>query len=116
MIAVFKFAAQPNKPQIGKQNRCGDVLKVWIVEYIYDNDGSVGVKTAKVRAPDYETARQFALGDAPARDFVMSLHPESEDQFLGTTGIRAREMTGQVVHEVPDPEDDLEEDDDDFRA
>ena len=66
------------------QNGYGDVLQVWIVEYIYDNDGSVGIKTAKVRAPDYEAARQFAIGDAPARDFVMSLHPESDEQFLGT--------------------------------
>lgn len=89
-------------------------MQVWIVEYIYDDEGSVGIKTAKVRAPDYETARQFALGDAPTKDFVMSLHPESEEQFLGTPGIRAREMTGKVVHEVPDPDDDLEDEDDEF--
>lgn len=89
-------------------------MQVWIVEYIYDDDGSVRIKTAKVRAPDYETARQFAIGDAPGSDFVMSLHPESEDQFLGTPGIRAREMTGKVAHDVPDPDDDLEDDDDDI--
>ncbi len=92
----------------------GGVLQVWIVEYIYDDDGAVRVKTAKVRGPDYETARQFAIGNAPAKDFVMSLHPESEDQFLGTPSIRAREMTGKTVHEVPDPDDDLEDDDDGF--
>ncbi|HBU97224.1 hypothetical protein [Thalassospira lucentensis] len=88
-------------------------MKVWIIEYIYDDNGSVGIKTSKVRAPDYETARQFAVGDAPAVDFVMSLRPESEEQFLGTPTIRAREMTGKIVHEVPDPDDDLEDDEDD---
>ncbi|MCC9622822.1 hypothetical protein LPB41_14095 [Thalassospira sp. MA62] len=89
-------------------------MQVWIVEYIYDDDGSAGIKTAKVRAPDYEAARQFAIGDAPAADFVMSLHPESEDQFLGTPGIRAREMTGKVVFDVPDPDDDVDDDADDI--
>tara|TARA_E500000318_G_scaffold76787_1_gene71488 strand:+ start:610 stop:999 length:390 start_codon:yes stop_codon:yes gene_type:complete len=114
VIAAFKFAAQPTNRKCRFLNCCGDVLQVWIVEYIYDDDGSVGVKTSKVRAPDYETARQYALGSAPAKDFVMSLHPESEDQFLGTPGIRAREMTGKVVHDLPDPDDDLKDDDDDF--
>lgn len=87
-------------------------MQVWIVEYIYDDNGSVGVRTAKVTAPDYEMARYFALGDAPNVDFVMSLRPESDDQFLGRPAIRAREMTGQVVHDVPDPDEDIEEDDD----
>ncbi|OSQ48708.1 hypothetical protein [Thalassospira alkalitolerans] len=87
-------------------------MQVWIVEYIYDDGGSVGIRTAKVNAPDYETARQFALGDAPAKDFVMSLHPESEDQFLGRPTIRARQMSGQVVNEVDDPDDDLEDNND----
>ncbi len=87
-------------------------MQVWIVEYIYDDNGSVGIRTAKVTAPDYEAARQFALGDAPAVDFVMSLRPESEDQFLGRPSIRAREMTGQIDHDVPDPDDNIEEDED----
>ena len=87
-------------------------MQVWIVEYIYDDNGSVGIRTAKVTAPDYKTARQFALGDAPAVDFVMSLHPESEDQFLGRPAIRAREMTGKVAHDVPDPDEDIEDEDD----
>ncbi|WP_404426740.1 hypothetical protein [Thalassospira australica] len=86
-------------------------MQVWIVEYIYDDDASVGIRTAKVTAPDYETARQFALGDAPAADFVMSLRPESEDQFLGRPTIRAREMTGQMARNLPDPDDDIEDDD-----
>ncbi len=83
-----------------------------MVQYVYDDTGSVAIRTAKVTAPDYKTARQFALGDAPAVDFVMSLRPESEDQFLGRPAIRAREMTGKVAHDVPDPDEDIEDEDD----
>jgi hypothetical protein len=42
----------------------------------------------------------------------MSLRPESEDQFLGRPAIRAREMTGKVAHDVPDPDEDIEDEDD----
>lgn len=88
-------------------------MQVWIVEYIFDNNGSVGVQTNKVRAPDYETARQFAIGGAPECDFVMSLRPESEEQFLGTPTIRAHEMSGKTVADLPDPDTDLQDENSD---
>ena len=77
-------------------------MQVWIVEYIYDDDGAVRVNTANIRAKDYETARSFAVANAPAPDFVMSVRPQSEEQFLGRTVIQAHEMTGKIVSDLPD--------------
>ncbi|MFH1803558.1 MAG: hypothetical protein ABID63_01560 [Pseudomonadota bacterium] len=86
-------------------------MQVWIVEFIYDDAGVTRIRTAKVNAPDYDTARGFALGDAPAGDFVMSLYPQSDDQFLEQVTVRAHEMAGRTVSDVPDPDDDIDEDD-----
>ncbi|AUG52897.1 hypothetical protein [Thalassospira marina] len=86
-------------------------MQVWIVEYIYDDNGAVRVSTANVRAEDYETARSFAAASAPAPDFVMSLRPQSEEQFLGRTVIQAHEMTGKIVSDLPDPDSEDEDSD-----
>ncbi|WP_417843027.1 hypothetical protein [Thalassospira sp.] len=85
-------------------------MQVWIVEYIYDDAGAVRINTTNVRAENYETARKYAAENAPAADFVMSLHPQSDEQFLGRTVIQAHEMTGKIVSNLPDP--DLEDEDD----
>jgi hypothetical protein len=87
-------------------------LQVWIAEYIYDDAGTVKIRTSKVHAPDYDTAKEFALGDAPDAEFVMRLHPESEEQFLGRTVIQANEMTGRTISDLPDPDADLIDEDD----
>lgn len=89
-------------------------MQVWIVEYIYDDNGAVRITTTTVRASDYETARKFAADSAPATEFVMSLRPQSDDQFLGHTVIQAHEMTGKIVTDLPDP--DLKDEDEDGSA
>ncbi|OSQ38065.1 hypothetical protein [Thalassospira mesophila] len=87
-------------------------MQVWIVEYIYDDNGAARISTAIIRAEDYDAARQFAANTAPATDFVMSLRPQSDEQFLGRTVIQAHEMTGKMVSDLPDPDIDHDDKDD----
>lgn len=58
--------------------------KTWIAHYIYaSDDGGARTRTRKIQAADYDAAVQFAAGDSPAREFVVSVYPESDDQYLG---------------------------------
>ena len=58
--------------------------KTWIAHYIYaSDDGSARTRTQKIQAVDYDTALQFAANDSPAEEFVVSVYPESEEQYLG---------------------------------
>ena len=58
--------------------------KTWIAHYIYAaDDGSARTRTQKIQAVDYDTALQFAANDSPAEEFVVSVYPESEEQYLG---------------------------------
>ena len=79
-------------------------MQFWIVEWIYDDDGAVKIKTGRIKAQSYESARHHAAQTAPARDFVLKLHPQSDDQFLGQVTHRARQMAGQV-DEIADADD-----------
>ena len=71
-------------------------MQFWIVEWIYDDNGAVKIKTGKIKAQSYESARHHAAQTAPARDFVLKLHPQSDDQFLGQVTHRAKQMAGQT--------------------
>lgn len=58
--------------------------RTWIAHYIYAvADGSARTRTRKIRAVDYDAALQFAANDSPAEEFVVSVYPESEEQYLG---------------------------------
>lgn len=70
--------------------------KIWIAHYIYAaDDGSARTRTRKIEAVDYDAAVQFAAGDSPAKDFVVSVYPESEDQYLGLVRDAAMRISGR---------------------
>lgn len=73
--------------------------KTWIAHYIYAaDDGSARARTRRIRAADYDAAVQFAAGNSPAREFVVSVYPESDDQYLGlvrSAAIRMRDQGGK---------------------
>ncbi len=70
--------------------------KIWIAHYIYAcEDGGARTCTRKIKAVDYDTALEFAAGDSPAEEFVVSVYPESEDQFLGLVRGSALRMSGR---------------------
>ena len=70
--------------------------KTWIAHYIYAHaDGTARTRTRKINANDYDTAVQFAAGNSPAEEFVVSVYPESEEQYLGMVRGTAMRMSGQ---------------------
>ncbi len=70
--------------------------KTWIAHYIYAHaDGTAHTRTRKINANDYDTEVQFAAGDSPAEEFVVSVYPESEEQYLGMVRGAAMRMSGQ---------------------
>ena len=79
-------------------------MQIWIVEWIYDDNGVTKIKTGKIKAQSYDLARHHAAKTAPAKDFILKLHPQSDDQFLGHVSHRARQMAGQA-HDITDNDD-----------
>ncbi len=70
--------------------------KTWIAHYIYAHaDGTARTRTRKINANDYETAVQFAAGNSPAEEFVVSVYPESDEQYLGMVRGAAMRMSGR---------------------
>jgi len=74
--------------------------KTWIAHYIFATaDGSARTRTRKIQAVDYDAAVQFAASDSPAEEFVVSVYPESDDQYLGLVRGAAMRMSGQGSEE-----------------
>jgi hypothetical protein len=70
--------------------------KNWIAHYIYaSDDGSARTRIRKIQAVDYDAALQFAANDSPAEEFVVSVYPESDEQYLGLVRGAAMRMSGQ---------------------
>jgi len=68
--------------------------KTWIAHYIYAaGDGSARTRTSKIRAVDYDTALRYAANDSPAEEFVVSVYPESDEQYLGLVRGAAMRMS-----------------------
>lgn len=70
--------------------------KVWIAHYIYaTGNGTARTRTRKINADSYEAAVQFAAGNSPAEEFVVSVYPESDEQYLGLVRGDAMRMSGR---------------------
>lgn len=76
-------------------------MKNWIVQYVYATEkAEQGVSVVHIQAEDYETARQIAIAEAVAEEFIFTIHPQSEDQFLGSVRHQANMIVGKgtVTH------------------
>jgi hypothetical protein len=62
----------------------------WIACYVYQaGDGKAGVMTKTISAASMDAARQLALKLAPCEEFMLSMHAESDEQFLGQVRLTA---------------------------
>ncbi len=67
--------------------------KTWIANYIYkDADGATRTDMRLVTAFTEDEAQEFAAQYPPAEEFVVSLHPQTEDQFLGSVRQNAAKL------------------------
>lgn len=67
----------------------------WIVQYVFpDDDGETRISHLTVEAESKEAAGTKAAEFAPAEEFVFSVHPETDEQFLGNVRQQALAMSG----------------------
>lgn len=76
----------------------------WQIQYIFlDEDGETRMTNQLTEAPDRDAARDLAQKLAPTKDCVFSVHPESDDQFLGNVRTQAMSQAGRDWHPDRDP-------------
>ncbi len=73
-------------------------VTTWIAHYVYATaDGEMLSTMKTIVASSYERAMDAAAQKAPAEEFVVSVHAESEDQFLGSVRHQAANMSEQTI-------------------
>ncbi len=69
----------------------------WTVQYVYlDDTGKTRVSLETLEAETQEDARTLAAGQAPAEEFMITVHQESEEQLLGSVRHQALIMAGKM--------------------
>lgn len=77
-------------------------MRRWNVQYVYkDETGKTRVSVSQVIAATADHARRRAAATAPAKEFVLSVQVESDDQALGSVRRQAMILAGKVS-EVPE--------------
>jgi len=70
-------------------------MPLWNIQYVYlDKDGKTSISVDQVEAANETKARDIASANAPAGDFVVSVHPLSEEQILGEVRRQAMILAG----------------------
>ena len=86
--ALVRDAAAPR--------RAAPERRTWIVQYVYqDADGKTRLSIVTVTASSHEAAKAYAVEHAPGKEFILSLHPESGEQFLGQVRHKALALSGK---------------------
>ncbi len=70
--------------------------RTWIVQYVFqDAAGKSKLSIITVSAVSYEDAKAYAVEHAPGEEFILTLHPESGEQFLGQVRHKALALSGK---------------------
>ena len=66
----------------------------WVAQFVYpDAEGNAQVSLLTVTAETREAAQAIAVRHAPTAEFMVSLHPRSDEQFLGQVRMQALNAT-----------------------
>lgn len=93
-----KITAQPTAKPVPEKTKSPAVhgSKIWTAQFIYaDAAGETQVSLMTIEAQSAEDARNFAAAHAPADEFMVSIHPCSDEQFLGQVRLKALEAAGK---------------------
>lgn len=72
--------------------------QVWIAHYIYATaDGETRTAMKSVTAPTHALAMAAASRQAPAEEFVVSVHAQSEEQMLGAVRHRVAALSDRSI-------------------
>ena len=81
---------------IAPRRRAAPDKRTWNVQYVFQDDrGKTRLSIITVTAPSYEAAKAYAVEHAPGKEFILSLHPESGEQFLGQVRHMALALSGK---------------------
>jgi hypothetical protein len=70
--------------------------QIWTAQFIYaDAAGEAQVSLMTIEAQSVDAARNFAAAHPPAEEFMVSIHPCSDEQFLGQVRLKALEAAGK---------------------
>ena len=70
--------------------------QIWTAQFIYaDAAGEAQVLLMTIEAQSVDAARNFAAAHPPAEEFMVSIHPCSDEQFLGQVRLKALEAAGK---------------------
>ena len=68
----------------------GQGVRIWSACYVYAGIGGiVSMAIRQIRAGDREKAREIALKTPPGEEFMLTIVPESDEQFLGQVRLKA---------------------------
>ncbi len=83
--AARRSAAVKPKVEPGRDGR------IWTACYVYAGVGGiVTMAIRKIRAGDGEKAREIALKTPPGEEFMLTMVPQSDEQFLGQVRLKAK--------------------------
>lgn len=104
--------------------------RTWVASYIYkDAEGAARTGVRLITAKTEQEAHDYAAQNPPSDEFVVSLHPQSDDQLLGSVRqnasrlkeLRPDDTGGHALKDVlemllADPDTDIGDSLDDFIA
>lgn len=91
------------------------VGKTWIAHYVFSTEeGEMRTAMKSIVASNYDAAMENAARRAPAEEFIVSVHAESDDQFLGAVRQQAaalsdRSIDAETLEALYDGDDEEEE-------
>lgn len=74
-------------------------MQNWIIQYVYATDkGENGVSIVEIEAENEAEAKKIAELKAVAEEYIFTVHPQSDEQFLGNVKHQANIMSGKADH------------------
>lgn len=72
-------------------------MKNWVVQYVYASERQgQGVSILHIQAETLEEAKKIAAEKAAAEEFVFTITPQSDDQYLGSVKHEANRLAGKA--------------------
>ncbi|MDV7340307.1 hypothetical protein RYZ26_11930 [Terasakiella sp. A23] len=70
-------------------------MQNWVVQYVYATEkGENGVSIVHIAAEDEAAAKEIAQQKAMAEEYIFTIHPQSDEQFLGSVKHQANLLVG----------------------
>lgn len=72
-------------------------MQNWVIQYVYATDkGENGVSIVEIKAENETEAKKIAELKAVAEEYIFTVHPQSDEQFLGNVKHQANIMSGKA--------------------